>query len=255
MAGARAGGGRGPPSSRRVGGRRADPVERVARALVRGLSRRAAGRGDARAVRHTLGGGMGPAPRRARATGFRPVYAEAEEQLLRIENRTVVAFMHLSLADRRPRIAVYVRPKGRLGERVHAADRPVPASRGVSRDSLAGGPAGGASRERGATTAAAAIGVTAGSTSRRPPAASGAACAAGFPLESGAAAERRGPGAGAARASRALDGALARRGSGQDEAAAAGRAPDAGPVVGNVEQARRSSSPRWAGAGEGGAPS
>ena len=51
----------------------------------------------------------------AKGTGFRPVYAEAEEQLFRIENRTVVAFMHLSLADRRPRIAVYVRPKGRLG--------------------------------------------------------------------------------------------------------------------------------------------
>jgi hypothetical protein len=51
----------------------------------------------------------------AKGTGFRPVYAEAEEQLFRIENRTVVAFMHLSLADRRPRIAVYVRPKGRFG--------------------------------------------------------------------------------------------------------------------------------------------
>ena len=51
----------------------------------------------------------------AKGTGFKPVYAEAEEQLFRIENRTVVAFMHLSLADRRPRIAVYVRPKGRLG--------------------------------------------------------------------------------------------------------------------------------------------
>ena len=51
----------------------------------------------------------------AKGTGFRPVYAEAEEQLFRIENRTVVAFMHLSLADRRPRIAVYVRPTGRFG--------------------------------------------------------------------------------------------------------------------------------------------
>jgi hypothetical protein len=51
----------------------------------------------------------------AKGTGFRPVYVEAEEQLFRIENRTVVAFMHLSLAERRPRIAVYVRPKGRLG--------------------------------------------------------------------------------------------------------------------------------------------
>jgi hypothetical protein len=51
----------------------------------------------------------------AKGSGFRPVYADVDEQLFRIENRTVVAFMHLSLADRRPRIAVYVRPKGRLG--------------------------------------------------------------------------------------------------------------------------------------------
>ena len=51
----------------------------------------------------------------AKGSGLSPVYAEAEEQLFRLENRTVVAFMHLSLADRRPRIAVYVRPKGVLG--------------------------------------------------------------------------------------------------------------------------------------------
>jgi len=51
----------------------------------------------------------------ATGSGLAPVYAEADEQLFRIENRTVVAFMHLSLADRRPRIAVYVRPKGRFG--------------------------------------------------------------------------------------------------------------------------------------------
>ena len=81
----------------------------------------------------------------AKGSGFRPVYAEPEEQLFRIENRTVVAFMHLSLADRRPRIAVYVRPKGRLGEPVHASDRPVPASGGVSGTS-GRGPACGASR-------------------------------------------------------------------------------------------------------------
>ena len=46
---------------------------------------------------------------------FEPVYQEPEEQLFRIDNRTVTAFMHLSLADRRPRLAVYVRPKGRVG--------------------------------------------------------------------------------------------------------------------------------------------
>jgi hypothetical protein len=46
---------------------------------------------------------------------FEPVYREPEEQLLRIDNRTVRAYLHVSLADRRPRLAVYVRPKGRLG--------------------------------------------------------------------------------------------------------------------------------------------
>lgn len=48
-------------------------------------------------------------------TGFRPVYVEPEEQVSRIENATVVAFLHLSLADRHPRLAVYVRPKGWFG--------------------------------------------------------------------------------------------------------------------------------------------
>lgn len=47
--------------------------------------------------------------------GFVPVYQEADEQLSRIANRTVTAFLHVSLADRRPRLAVYVRPNGRLG--------------------------------------------------------------------------------------------------------------------------------------------
>jgi hypothetical protein len=46
---------------------------------------------------------------------FVPVYAEAEEQLHRIDNRTVSAYLHLSLVDRRPRMAVYVRPRGGLG--------------------------------------------------------------------------------------------------------------------------------------------
>jgi hypothetical protein len=44
-----------------------------------------------------------------------PVYREPEEHLFRIANRTVTAFLHVSLADRRPRLAVYVRPNGRLG--------------------------------------------------------------------------------------------------------------------------------------------
>jgi Protein of unknown function (DUF2867) len=49
------------------------------------------------------------------SAGFVPVYQDAEEQLFRIANRTVTAFLHISLADRRARLAVYVRPKGRLG--------------------------------------------------------------------------------------------------------------------------------------------
>jgi hypothetical protein len=49
------------------------------------------------------------------SSGFSLVYAEPEEQLHRIENRTVSAFLHLSLAGRRPRLAVYVRPYGKLG--------------------------------------------------------------------------------------------------------------------------------------------
>ena len=47
--------------------------------------------------------------------GFRAVYREVDEHLLRIENRTVTALLHLSVADRRPRLAVYVRPHGWLG--------------------------------------------------------------------------------------------------------------------------------------------
>jgi hypothetical protein len=63
-------------------------------------------------VRHALGQILRLDPA---GTAFRPVYAEADEQLLRIENRTVSAFLHISLVERRPRLAVYVRPKGRLG--------------------------------------------------------------------------------------------------------------------------------------------
>ena len=48
-------------------------------------------------------------------TGFVPAYQEPDEQLLRIANRTVTAALHISVADRRPRLAVYVRPKGRFG--------------------------------------------------------------------------------------------------------------------------------------------
>lgn len=49
------------------------------------------------------------------SAGFVPVYQEPDEQLSRIANRTVTAFLHVSLVDRKPRLAVYVRPKGRLG--------------------------------------------------------------------------------------------------------------------------------------------
>jgi hypothetical protein len=47
--------------------------------------------------------------------GFTLVYADSEEQLHRIENRTVSAFLHLSLVGRRSQLAVYVRPHGRFG--------------------------------------------------------------------------------------------------------------------------------------------
>lgn len=49
------------------------------------------------------------------SAGFVPVYQEPEEQLSRIANRTVTAFLHVSLVDRRPRLAVYVWPNGWLG--------------------------------------------------------------------------------------------------------------------------------------------
>jgi hypothetical protein len=49
------------------------------------------------------------------STGFTALYLEPDEQLHRIDNRTVSAFLHLSLAGRRPRLAVYVRAHGRLG--------------------------------------------------------------------------------------------------------------------------------------------
>jgi hypothetical protein len=47
--------------------------------------------------------------------GFVPLYQETDEELSLIENRTVTGFLHLSLVERRPRLAVYVRPKGRFG--------------------------------------------------------------------------------------------------------------------------------------------
>jgi hypothetical protein len=51
------------------------------------------------------------------SAGFVSVYQEPDEQLSRIANRTVTAFLHVSLVDRHPRLAVYVRPNGRLGRR------------------------------------------------------------------------------------------------------------------------------------------
>jgi len=49
------------------------------------------------------------------SAGFVPVYAEPDEVLSRIANRTVTAFLHVSLVERHPRLAVYVRPHGALG--------------------------------------------------------------------------------------------------------------------------------------------
>jgi hypothetical protein len=48
-------------------------------------------------------------------SGFVPVYQEPDEVLSRITNRTVTAFLHFSLVERRPRLAVYVRPNGAFG--------------------------------------------------------------------------------------------------------------------------------------------
>jgi hypothetical protein len=48
-------------------------------------------------------------------TGFVPIYQEPDEILSRIRNRTVIAFLHVSLVERHPRLAVYVRPNGVFG--------------------------------------------------------------------------------------------------------------------------------------------
>jgi len=48
-------------------------------------------------------------------TGFVPIYQEPNEVLSWITNRTVTAFLHISLVERRPRLAVYVRPNGAFG--------------------------------------------------------------------------------------------------------------------------------------------
>lgn len=48
-------------------------------------------------------------------TGLVPAYQEPEEVLSRLTNRTVTAFLHVSLVERHPRLAVYVRPNGALG--------------------------------------------------------------------------------------------------------------------------------------------
>jgi hypothetical protein len=57
-------------------------------------------------------------------SGFVPVYQEPEEVLSRITNRTVTAFLHVSLVERRPRLAVYVRPNGAFGRAYMALIEP-----------------------------------------------------------------------------------------------------------------------------------
>ncbi len=57
-------------------------------------------------------------------TGFVPVYQEPDEALSRIANRTVTAFLHVSLVERHPRLAIYVRPKGALGRSYMAVIEP-----------------------------------------------------------------------------------------------------------------------------------
>ena len=58
------------------------------------------------------------------SAGLVPVYRDAEEELSRLDNRTVTAFLHVSLVDRRPQLAVYVKPKGRLGRAYMALIEP-----------------------------------------------------------------------------------------------------------------------------------
>jgi len=57
-------------------------------------------------------------------SGFVPVYQEPEEVLSRITNRTVTGFLHISLVERRPRLAVYVRPNGAFGRAYMALIEP-----------------------------------------------------------------------------------------------------------------------------------
>jgi Protein of unknown function (DUF2867) len=86
------------------------PLERwieALRAEPRGLPSRALF-GLRRALGRLLGLDRG-------GTGFVPVYREPDEVLSRITNRTVTAFLHVSLVNRRPRLAVYVKPRGALG--------------------------------------------------------------------------------------------------------------------------------------------
>jgi hypothetical protein len=88
----------GVPLARWVEALRTEPRSRPSRALF--------------AIRATLGRLLGLDHG---GTGFVPVYQEPDEVLSRIANRTVTAFLHVSLAEGHPRLAVYVRPKGALG--------------------------------------------------------------------------------------------------------------------------------------------
>lgn len=63
------------------------------------------------------------------SAGFTPVYARADEHLVEVENATVLAALHLGRMPLDPgravvHLAVYVRPKGRLGRIYMALIRP-----------------------------------------------------------------------------------------------------------------------------------
>jgi hypothetical protein len=88
----------GVPLARWVEALRSEPRSRPSRALF--------------AIRAALGRLLGLD---RGGTGFVPVYQEPDEVLSRIANRTVTAFLHVSLVEGRPRLAVYVRPRGALG--------------------------------------------------------------------------------------------------------------------------------------------
>ena len=97
----------GVPLARWVEALRKEPLGLASRALF----------GVRRGVGRLLGLDRGSA-------GLVPVYQEPDEVLSRLTNRTVTAFLHVSLVERHPRLAIYVRPNGALGRAYMALIEP-----------------------------------------------------------------------------------------------------------------------------------